>query len=1502
MRWWWSCGAVLAGWAAVRAADTAVVFTELNYQPAAEANGVEWLELHNPMAVDVEVSGWQLSNGVNFTFPADTILAGRGYLVVASDPAALQAATGATNVLGPFSGRLANEGERVDLRNHNGRLMDTLRYGIDEPWPVIPTGSGATLARKDLRQSSAEPHAWTHSAQPGGTPSAPNFPGGVLPAPAVILSEISSPNARPFWIELANFSDEPADLGGLTVRGLGEAQGEWVIPADTLLPAGGFVTFDHTRLGWIPKPGDRLVLVGAGDTGFLDGATVGTGGRARAGREGRWWVPSQPTPGASNEISRHREIVINEIQYHPRDVPRRPAVVVERPLLAIDAAWRFNQAGIDLGNAWRQPDYSDTSWRQGTGVFYVEEAALPAPKNTALTLGRTTYYFRTSFVFDGNTNGLQLALRLLVDDGAAVYLNGAEILRLNLPDGPLTYQTLAVTGVPDAEFSSRTLVEAGSLRTGTNVLAVEVHQASTGSSDIVFGLEADLVEVVSPEEPARASPEAWVELHNFGTNAVNLGGWRLTDGIEFAFPANTSLDAGEYLVVAGDADFLRTLHPDVRILGNFSGRLSRNGETLTLLDTVGNPANEVRYFDDRPWPSAPDGGGSSLELRDPRSDNARPESWVASSEGHRSAWKTYQYAGVARSDGGPTRWNEFILGLLDAGEVLLDDLRVTESPDTGSARELLVNGDFSNGAASWRFLGNHRHSAVIPDPDDPTNPVLRLVATGPTEHMHNHLETTLAGNASVVNGRTYRISFRARWISGSPRLNSRLYFSRLARTTLLDTPAVSGTPGSRNSRWVANAGPTFTGFHHHPAIPSATESVTVSVVPSDPDGLGECRLWWNPGALGWQSSLMNPATNGTWQAIIPPQAAATVVQFYVEAADALGTPATFPAGGRESRALYQVRDAQTVNTRLDQFRIVMTAADTAFQFATTNLMSNESLGGTLYLNEADPYYDIGVRLQSSQRGRPEESRVGFTLGFAADRLFRGVHDSVTLDRSGGYSGRGGRQDEIVLRHIMTQAGGLPEMYTDLVRGIFPRPLEGRRNGVAQLLTTKYGDSFLDDSFPEGSDGSLFKLELIYFPTTSVGGDPQRPKLPQPDDVIGTDITDRGDDPEAYRWYFLIENRRADDDYAPMQRLAQVMSQSGATLDRQSREWMDVDQWARAMALKTLSGDVDTYALGYPHNQFIYFRPADGRALTFPWDMDFCWTRGPSEPLQVGANIGRVLSLPGNLRLFYGHVQDLLNRSYNTTYLERWTSHFGRLAGQNYGGVLNYVQQRAASARSQLPRPMPLAITTGGGADLLVGTPTINLTGTTGIDLKQLVLRAPESGGEWTWTTISNWQNRVPLWLGPNRIEVLGYDFAGQLVASNTITVTSTALGGGSDLDADGLPDAWERVHGLDPSRADEGEDLDGDGFTNRDEYLAGTDPRNAASRLVAHVETAAGFLSIGFRAEAGRTYVLQRTDQLAGGSWETVQTVPAAATGRDVQIDDPFNEAESSRSYRIVIP
>src|SRR5204863_1790118 len=182
-------------------------------------------------------------------------------------------------------------------------------------------------------------------------------------------------------------------------------------------------------------------------------------------------------------------------------------------------------------------------------------------------------------------------------------------------------------------------------------------------------------------------------------------------------------------------------------------------------------------------------------------------SWAASDENAKAGWQSRSYRMVACQNYGSTRWNECRIGLLDAGVVLLDDVSGVRDPD-GTREQLIQNGNFetTTGNTHWRFLGHHR-GEFVPDPDNPANHVLKLSAEDRAVMNHNHVETTFLNNTPLVNGQLYEVSYRGRWVAGSPQVNTRAYFSKLARTTLLPLPARTGTPAAPNSRQVTNAGP-----------------------------------------------------------------------------------------------------------------------------------------------------------------------------------------------------------------------------------------------------------------------------------------------------------------------------------------------------------------------------------------------------------------------------------------------------------------------------------------------------------------------------------------------------------------------------------------------------------------------------------------------------------------------------------------------------------------------
>ena len=453
----------------------------------------------------------------------------------------------------------------------------------------------------------------------------------------------------------------------------------------------------------------------------------------------------------------------------------------------------------------------------------------------------------------------------------------------------------------------------------------------------------------------QGNPEEWVELYNRSASPVDLTGWTLSGGISYAFGAGKTIAPGGYLVVTKDAGTLRSTYPAINITGNYSGHLGSDDQII-LNDPLGNPANQVHYYSGGRWTEAAGGGGSSLELRDPKADNSKGEAWAASKESGKAAWQTNTYRLVAQPSATPApddQWHSFILGLLTDGECWVDDISVIQSP-TSNPVQLIANGNFENGLTGWRVLGNHQRSVVETDPDVPGNHVLHIIASGPQEHMHNHIETTLAGGRSVTNGVLYEISYRARWISGNNLLNTRLHFNRVARTTALPVPQLNGTPGAVNSCYATNIGPTFSQFQHQPVVPQPYQPVTVFVRVQDPQGVSACSVWWSVNGGAWSSAPMT-LTNGVYVGTIPHQATSSLVQFYVSAVDGLGAVSTYPAKGANSGAFYRVNDGLGDLAKAHNLRILMSPGNIALQYAVTNLMSNENLPCTVIYDERQVY-------------------------------------------------------------------------------------------------------------------------------------------------------------------------------------------------------------------------------------------------------------------------------------------------------------------------------------------------------------------------------------------------------------------------------------------------------------------------------------------------------------------------------------------------------------------
>ncbi|HXG48041.1 MAG TPA: Ig-like domain-containing protein, partial [Methylomirabilota bacterium] len=161
-------------------------------------------------------------------------------------------------------------------------------------------------------------------------------------------------------------------------------------------------------------------------------------------------------------------------------------------LVAPNAVWKYLDNGSDQGTAWRELGFNDTTWLTGAaqlGYGDGDETTVvgfgPDSNNKYITT-----YFRRSFMVGNPGAFSSLTIRLMRDDGAVVYLNGVEVMRDNLPVGPIAFNTLALTaigGAAESQFISTTI--GANLLAANNVLAVEMHQNATASSDISFALE-----------------------------------------------------------------------------------------------------------------------------------------------------------------------------------------------------------------------------------------------------------------------------------------------------------------------------------------------------------------------------------------------------------------------------------------------------------------------------------------------------------------------------------------------------------------------------------------------------------------------------------------------------------------------------------------------------------------------------------------------------------------------------------------------------------------------------------------------------------------------------------------------------------------------------------------------------------------------------------------------------------------------------------------------------
>lgn len=173
-------------------------------------------------------------------------------------------------------------------------------------------------------------------------------------------------------------------------------------------------------------------------------------------------------------------IYYTETNYNPGTFP-----------ISRGSIWKFSDNGTFPGSSWATPSFNDSLWAFKRGKFGYGDSTI-----TSLSFGsdtnnkHITTYFRHTFNMTNTAGFDTLIFRVLRDDGVVVYINGAEAFRMNMPGGPVTSGTLAlseVTGTAQNEYFE--IRVPNTLVNGLNTIAAEVHLAAANSPDKGFDME-----------------------------------------------------------------------------------------------------------------------------------------------------------------------------------------------------------------------------------------------------------------------------------------------------------------------------------------------------------------------------------------------------------------------------------------------------------------------------------------------------------------------------------------------------------------------------------------------------------------------------------------------------------------------------------------------------------------------------------------------------------------------------------------------------------------------------------------------------------------------------------------------------------------------------------------------------------------------------------------------------------------------------------------------------
>lgn len=919
--------------------------------------------------------------------------------------------------------------------------------------------------------------------------------------------------------------------------------------------------------------------------------------------------------------------------------------------------------------------------------------------------------------------------------------------------------------------------------------------------------------------------DEYIELYNKGTNAVDLGGWAFTRGINFSFPSNTVLGPDGYLVVAKNKTNLLSRYSNLNAgntVGNYSGSLKNGGDWLALsmpdqvitsLTTNGSiittnfgliyiVVDEVVYKDGGRWSKWADGGGSSLELIDPRSDNRLPSNWADSDETGKGEWTAVSFTGLMDNgfNNASIVADNLNVFLQDDGECLVDDVQVI----IGTSN-ILANSNFESNplnGTDWIIGGTHESTYWETNGGYNSQGSLHLVAagrgdTGPNKARGRFTQVAATGTGP---GTPCTINAQVRWLKGTRDILFRMKGNYIEAPLRMNLPLNTGTPGAPNSRRIANAGPAIYEVVHTPILPAAGQPVVVTARLTDPDGIGSFNVIYRNDTLGSAPVTIPMVDNGTsgdavagdglYSATIPGMNGGQLAAFYLRATDANtnAASATFPNDAPARECLVRFGEP-TQYGAFASYRIWCTTA-TVNRWTSRDKNSNKPLDGTFVYNNyrviynAETYYS-GSPFHTPGYSGPNGGVCDYLLVAPKDDLFLGTTDFIFASL-GNLDNEATCQAEQMAFWIGRKIGA-PYNY----RRYFNMYFNGLRRGRIYEDAQQPNSDMLSQYFPNDNDGNLHKIE-DWFEYSDDTGNSASSRF-NVNATLGLFNSGGQKKLARYRWTFRARAvQDSPNDYQPLFDLVDTLNApTNEPFHTMVRNNIDVEQWMRVFTTERIAGNWDSYGYNRGKNMYCYKPRNDGWKLMM-WDIDMVLAQGArafDADIYSETNDGLIDKLkkhPPFTRAFYRALQDAVNGPMQSANAEQiMNARYAALLANGINATaptahLTYIANRRNYLLTNPANGLnntvaaPFNINLPGGVLSVTNNNVITLSGTAPIEARTILINGIEY--PITWTSVTNWTLRLVVGSSNNVLAFQGINNKGQALTNVTGSVTVNFYG------------------------------------------------------------------------------------------------------------------------------